>query len=106
MHNGEHSGLDQLLRNLFPGESNHGNNVIFQTTGSETAQTANSQEATTVSDQGRFLSNLLHQIMPVVTQHINAGGDGPAVADVANVVTQPSSSVSFAFTWRKILTCL
>lgn len=44
--------------------------------------------------------------MPVVTQHINAGGDGPAVADVANVVTQPSSSVSFAFTWRKILTCL
>ncbi|GJR53323.1 large proline-rich protein bag6-A isoform X1 [Tanacetum coccineum] len=75
------SGLDQLLRNLFPGEPNHGNDFIFHrpTTGTnaETAQTAvNSQEAATVSDQGTFLSNLLHQIMPVVSQHINGGADG------------------------------
>lgn len=75
------SGLDQLLRNLFPGEPNHGNDFIFQraTTGTdvETAHTAvNSQEAATVSDQGTFLSNLLHQIMPVVSQHINGGADG------------------------------
>ncbi|GJV27462.1 hypothetical protein Tco_1383910 [Tanacetum coccineum] len=46
------SGLDQLLRNLFPGEPNHGNDFIFQrTTGTnvETAHSAvNSQEAATV----------------------------------------------------------
>ncbi|GJZ94234.1 hypothetical protein Tco_0666437, partial [Tanacetum coccineum] len=49
------SGLDQLLRNLFPGEPNHGNDFIFHrpTTGTnaETAQTAvNSQEAATVEE--------------------------------------------------------
>nr|GEV12943.1 hypothetical protein [Tanacetum cinerariifolium] len=43
------SGLDQLLRNLFPA---------------------------TVSDQDTLLSNLLHQIMYVVSQHISGGADG------------------------------
>nr|GEW16100.1 hypothetical protein [Tanacetum cinerariifolium] len=74
-------GLDQLLRNLFPGELNHGNEFIFQrtTTGTnvETSHsTVNSQEAATVSDQGTFLSNLLHLIMHVVSQYINGGADG------------------------------
>nr|GEU63465.1 3-ketoacyl-CoA thiolase 2, peroxisomal [Tanacetum cinerariifolium] len=50
------SRLDQLLRNLFPA--------------------VNSQEAATVSDQDTLLSNLLHQIMSVVSQHISGGADG------------------------------
>nr|GEV93027.1 ferredoxin-dependent glutamate synthase, chloroplastic [Tanacetum cinerariifolium] len=50
------SELDQLLRNLFPA--------------------VNSQEAATVSDQGTLLSNLMYQIMSVVSQHINGGADG------------------------------
>nr|GEX89170.1 hypothetical protein [Tanacetum cinerariifolium] len=50
------SGLNQLLRKLFPA--------------------VNSQEAATVSDQETLLSNLLHQIMSVVSQHISGGADG------------------------------
>nr|GEY28065.1 zinc finger, CCHC-type [Tanacetum cinerariifolium] len=50
------SGLDQLLRYLF--------------------LAVNSQEAATVSDQETLMSNLLHQIMSVVSQHISGGADG------------------------------
>ncbi|KAI3737944.1 hypothetical protein L2E82_27961 [Cichorium intybus] len=78
-------GLDQLLRNLFPGEQSH----VFQGTSTD-SMSANVESQTTqtaVSDEGTFLSNLLHQIMPVVSQHIN-------VANVDNRATQqPSSSV-------------
>ncbi|KAI7747228.1 hypothetical protein M8C21_002020, partial [Ambrosia artemisiifolia] len=68
------SGLDQLLRNLFPDV--------------DTAPAPNfTQETPAVSDEGAFLSNLLHQIMPIVTQHLNGGADGE------NGATQPPSNV-------------
>ncbi|KAI3683974.1 hypothetical protein L1987_84491 [Smallanthus sonchifolius] len=93
LHNGQTfstevpSGLDQLLRNLFPGEQSHANDFIFHGTSVETAQTTiNSQETPAVSDEGTFLSNLLHQIMPIVTQHLSGGTDGE------NGATQPSSN--------------
>ncbi|KAJ0950118.1 putative Ubiquitin-like domain-containing protein [Helianthus annuus] len=80
------SGLDQLLRNLFPVPGVE--DFILQGTSVETAHTpVNSQETPAVSDEGTFLSNLLHQIMPVVTQHLNGGPDGE------NRTTQPSSNV-------------
>ncbi|XP_023761475.1 ubiquitin-like domain-containing protein CIP73 isoform X1 [Lactuca sativa] len=93
------SGLDQLLRNLFPGEHhNHGvgNSFIFQGQGQgegganvvESVQTAQEEAAsasTVATDEGTFLSNLLHQIMPIVSQHLNN-----AMEDTA---AQPSSTV-------------
>ncbi|XP_076945485.1 ubiquitin-like domain-containing protein CIP73 isoform X1 [Bidens hawaiensis] len=73
------SGLDQLLRNIFPVEQNHANNFIFQGTSVETVPApVNSQETPAVTEEGTFLSNLLHQIMPVVTQHLNDGENGAA----------------------------
>ncbi|XP_076900165.1 ubiquitin-like domain-containing protein CIP73 isoform X2 [Bidens hawaiensis] len=73
------SGLDQLLRNLFPVEQNHANNFIFQGTSVESAPApVNSQETPAVTEEGTFLSNLLHQIMPIVTQHLNDGENGAA----------------------------
>ncbi|MFS7990792.1 putative Ubiquitin-like domain-containing protein [Helianthus anomalus] len=98
------SGLGQLLRSLFTSGQNNDNGFIFQGTSVETAHTAvNSQETPAVSsqetpavgshgtpaasDEGTFLANLLHQIMPVVTQHINGG------ADVEDGAAQPPSSV-------------
>nr|XP_043610763.1 ubiquitin-like domain-containing protein CIP73 isoform X2 [Erigeron canadensis] len=92
-------GLHQLLRNFFPGESIEATDIIFEGVSSEpvgTAQTAvNSQETSTVTDQGTFLANLLHQIMPVVSQHINGVNDGSSVpsVDAENGATQPSSNV-------------
>ncbi|KAI3722354.1 hypothetical protein L2E82_33390 [Cichorium intybus] len=78
-------GLDQLLRNLFPDEQSH----VFQGTSTD-SMSGNVESQTTqtaVSDEGTFLSNLLHQIMPVVSQHIN-------VANMDNRATQqPSTSV-------------
>ncbi|CAH1442286.1 unnamed protein product [Lactuca virosa] len=86
------SGLDQLLRNLFPGEHHNqgqgqgqgGANVV------QSVQTAQEEASasTVVSDEGTFLSNLLHQIMPIVSQHIT--GTTNAVEDTA---AQPSSTV-------------
>ncbi|XP_076957665.1 ubiquitin-like domain-containing protein CIP73 [Bidens hawaiensis] len=73
------SELDQLLRNLFPVEQNHANNFIFQGTSVETAPTpVDSQETPAATEEGTFLSNLLHQIMPIVTQHLNDGENGAA----------------------------
>ncbi|XP_024982582.1 large proline-rich protein bag6-A isoform X2 [Cynara cardunculus var. scolymus] len=91
------NGLGQLLRNLFPTEQNHGNDFIFQGMGADSVSgnvETNPQEAPRVSDEGTFLANLLHQIMPIVSQHINGADDsseqGAAMEDRA---TQPSSSV-------------
>ncbi|KVH99813.1 Ubiquitin, partial [Cynara cardunculus var. scolymus] len=89
------NGLGQLLRNLFPTEQNHGNDFIFQGMGADSVSgnvETNPQEAPRVSDEGTFLANLLHQIMPIVSQHINGADDsseqGAAMEDRA---TQPSS---------------
>ncbi|KAJ9559379.1 hypothetical protein OSB04_013993 [Centaurea solstitialis] len=94
------NGLGQLLRNLFPNEQNHGNDFVFQgtTTDSVSGNVENTtQEAPRVSDEGTFLANLLHQIMPIVSQHIN-GADGSSEQDATDAMqdraTQPSSSVS------------
>ncbi|KAJ0736323.1 putative Ubiquitin-like domain-containing protein [Helianthus annuus] len=82
----------------------HGRTFSTEGTSVETSHTAvNSQETPAVSsqetpavgshetpaasDEGTFLANLLHQIMPVVTQHINGG------ADVEDGAAQPRSSV-------------
>ncbi|KAK9068360.1 hypothetical protein SSX86_012472 [Deinandra increscens subsp. villosa] len=90
------SGLDHLLRNLFPGGQNDDNGFIFQGTSVETAHTSvssqetpgvSSQETPAVTDEGTFLANLLHQIMPIVTQHVNGG------ADVGDGAAQPPSNV-------------
>ncbi|KAJ0691416.1 putative Ubiquitin-like domain-containing protein [Helianthus annuus] len=102
------SGLGQLLRSLFTSGQNNDNGFIFQGTSVETAHTAvdsqetpadssqetpavGSHETPAASDEGTFLANLLHQIMPVVTQHINGG------ADVEDGAAQPPSSVRRLF---------
>ncbi|KAI3696626.1 hypothetical protein L6452_29060 [Arctium lappa] len=91
------NGLGQLLRNLFPVEQNHGNDFIFQGTGADAVSgnvEANPQEAPRVSDEGTFLANLLHQIMPIVSQHINgADGSSEQGAAMEDRATQPSTSV-------------
>lgn len=91
------NGLGQLLRNLFPVEQNHGNDFIFQGTGADSVSgnvETNPQEAPRVSDEGTFLANLLHQIMPIVSQHINgADGSSEQGAAMEDRATQPSSSV-------------
>ncbi|XP_071719563.1 ubiquitin-like domain-containing protein CIP73 [Rutidosis leptorrhynchoides] len=97
-------GLDQILGNLFRGEPNHGGShfVVQGPLGSGSVEpvrtNVNAEETSVVSDEGRFLSNLLNQIMPVVSQHINGGPNGSSVqrADVENRAAQPSSRVSYA----------
>lgn len=74
------SGLDQLLRTIFPVEQQiHVENTGGQETDhfstverSETmANASDSQETeqTIISERGVFLSNLLHQIMPLISQN-------------------------------------
>ncbi|CAI9267782.1 unnamed protein product [Lactuca saligna] len=57
----------------------------------ESVQTAQEEAASTVAtDEGTFLSNLLHQIMPIVSQHLNGTSTTNAMEDTP---AQPSSTV-------------
>lgn len=87
------SGLDQLLRTIFPVEQIHvGSDVNFQGTGTSstgitgtTEAAANTEEIEPrVGDEGTFLSNLLHHIMPLISQN-SAMGSSDAAADRADV---------------------
>ena len=58
----------------------------------QAAQEEAAAASTVVTDEGTFLSNLLHQIMPIVSQHLN--GTTNAMEDTP---AQPSSTVSALF---------
>ncbi|KAL2536321.1 uncharacterized protein Fot_17712 [Forsythia ovata] len=70
------SGLGELLRTIFPGEHIFGDNV--NPTRARAAQdTDTSQDAAeTTSHEGIFLSNILHQIMPIIQENIAASTGG------------------------------
>ncbi|KAK9279406.1 hypothetical protein L1049_013085 [Liquidambar formosana] len=98
-----HRRLDQWLRTIFPGEQIHfGGDVDFQ--GPATSSTTqhvgateaavNTQEASlSVGDEGTFLSNLLRQIMPVISQH-TAMGSNMASSDRADVLESSNGQAS------------
>eukprot|EP00257_Ricinus_communis_P028041 XP_025015455.1 large proline-rich protein bag6 isoform X1 [Ricinus communis] len=61
----------QLLRNLLPGGEIHVEDAGLQGTATENAgaSTAHAESQSGVTDEGIFLSNLLREIMPVISQH-------------------------------------
>ncbi|ESR66961.1 hypothetical protein CICLE_v10007581mg [Citrus x clementina] len=79
------SGVLQLLRNLFPGGEIHVENGGLHGTASDSvpehaatfrdrvvSSTGSSAAEASATDEGIFLSNLLHQIMPFISQHSSA----------------------------------
>ena len=99
------SGLDQLLRTIFPVEQIHlGADVNFQGTGTSstgitgtTEAAANAEEIEPrVGDEGTFLSNLLHHIIPIISQDAATGSSdaAPDRADVGNSYTNGPDSTT------------
>ncbi|CAK9134515.1 unnamed protein product [Ilex paraguariensis] len=97
-----HSGFDQLLRTIFPGEQIHDGDISFQgmdtSSGSGhvgTAQgAANTQEAAPrVGDEGTFFSNMLHHIMPMISQNVTIGST-ISTAEGASVVEDRTTQAS------------
>lgn len=79
------SGVLQLLRNLFPGGEIHVEDGGLHGTASDSvleraatfrdrvvSSTGSSAAEASATDEGIFLSNLLHQIMPFISQHSSA----------------------------------
>ncbi|XP_047337807.1 ubiquitin-like domain-containing protein CIP73 isoform X2 [Impatiens glandulifera] len=72
--------LDQLFRTMFPVEQIHVENTGAQEMDQETEQTETmtnagdnqETEQTIISEEGIFLSNLLHQIMPIISQNMGS----------------------------------
>ncbi|KAL0323660.1 UNVERIFIED_CONTAM: Ubiquitin-like domain-containing protein CIP73 [Sesamum calycinum] len=89
----EQSGLEQLLRTIFPGEhapSDNANPTGSVPSHSETAQVVDtSQEAASiVSDEAMFLSNILRQVMPIISENTGAAQDMPSVEGANSVDTR------------------
>ncbi|KAI3467987.1 hypothetical protein Pfo_024650 [Paulownia fortunei] len=85
-----HSGLEQLLRTIFPGE--HALSDNSNPTGSgavpshtEAAQDVDSSQeaASTVGNEGILISNILRQVMPMISDNT-----GPSTEGVNSVETQ------------------
>ncbi|KAL7164160.1 hypothetical protein ACSBR2_040135 [Camellia fascicularis] len=99
-----HGGLDQLLRSIFPGEHIHVGDVNFHGMGTSSAAvhagTTQSAATTQVAapregDEGLFLSNLLRQIMPIISESTASGSSIPSsegVGDIEDRTTQASST--------------
>ncbi|XP_057959141.1 ubiquitin-like domain-containing protein CIP73 isoform X2 [Malania oleifera] len=97
-----HGSLDQLLRTLFPGEQIHVGNVNFQGAPPSsvaehvgtTEAGATVQEAAPAVADGLFLSNVLHQIMPFISQGAGMGSNiaSPDSAFVENSTVEDSST--------------
>ncbi|XP_039033461.1 ubiquitin-like domain-containing protein CIP73 isoform X2 [Hibiscus syriacus] len=93
------SSILQFLRGIFPGSEiqveeaslqGTATDTIMEQAGTSSGNVAAEQNAT---DEGVFLSNLLHQIMPYISQH--AGSQQSAVStEEANTSTQAGSSRS------------
>lgn len=70
------SSVDQLLRSLFSSESVHHENVNDRGVSTNSASgddvaaenNSNSQETEAAGDEGVFLSNILHHIMPIISE--------------------------------------
>ncbi|CAL5440125.1 unnamed protein product [Camellia sinensis] len=95
------SGLDQLLRSIFPGDQIYVGDVNFQGSGTSSAAgregtsqgAAPTQEsAPRVGDEGLFLSNLLHQIMPIISENTASGSGMASPGDAIDRATQTSST--------------
>lgn len=76
-------GLNQLLRTIFSGEHQHGENIFPQHVVAENTEVAldvnNPQEATLpASEDGVLLSNILHQIMPLISERIGTSSNLPS----------------------------
>lgn len=91
------SGLDQLLRSIFPGVDN----IYYQGTDASSAvgsvgpgqgTTTTTQEAAPgVGDEGIFLSNLLRQIMPIISQNTESRSSSDGGSENMDT-TRPASS--------------
>ncbi|KAG9451410.1 hypothetical protein H6P81_011375 [Aristolochia fimbriata] len=96
------SSFDQLLRTIFSGEQFHinGGEVNLQHSTSVAGATQEQQgleEPSRATDEGLFFSNLLQQVMPVISQSINenAGSAGPSDLSTEQVeVENPSNAGS------------
>ncbi|XP_028073804.1 ubiquitin-like domain-containing protein CIP73 [Camellia sinensis] len=82
-----HGGLDQLPRCIFRGEHIHVGDVNFHGMGTSSAAvyagTTQSAATTQVAapregDEGLFLSNLLRQIMPIISESTASGSSIPS----------------------------
>ncbi|XP_011081507.1 uncharacterized protein LOC105164545 isoform X1 [Sesamum indicum] len=86
------SGLEQLLRTIFPGEhspSDNANPTGSVPSHSEAAQVDTSQEAAPiVSDEAMFLSNILRQVMPIISENTGAAQDMPSAEGANSVDTR------------------
>ncbi|CAA3021311.1 ubiquitin domain-containing DSK2a-like isoform X1 [Olea europaea subsp. europaea] len=63
------SGLGELLRTIFPGEHIFGDSVGPPPAGATQDSSASQEAAETASREGIFLSNILHQIMPIIQEN-------------------------------------
>ncbi|KAL2525734.1 Ubiquitin-like superfamily protein [Abeliophyllum distichum] len=70
------SGLGELLRTIFPGEHIFGDNVNPTHAGAAQDTGTSREAAETASHEGIFLSNILHQIMPIIQENraVSTGG--------------------------------
>ncbi|KAL6985227.1 hypothetical protein U1Q18_018605 [Sarracenia purpurea var. burkii] len=94
-------GLDQLLRSIFPEEQIHLGDINFQGINTSSAAvhggtqqgTVSTQEnAPGVGDDGLFLSNLLRQIMPVISENTarESGSASEGGGEIMDRTTQAS----------------
>ncbi|KAL0394300.1 UNVERIFIED_CONTAM: Ubiquitin-like domain-containing protein CIP73 [Sesamum latifolium] len=95
------SGLEQLLRTIFPGEhapSDNANPTGTVPSHTEAAQVVDtSQEAASiVSDEAMFLSNILRQVMPIINENAGAAQDMPSTEGANSVDTRLLQTRVFA----------
>ncbi|CAI9775917.1 unnamed protein product [Fraxinus pennsylvanica] len=72
------SGLGELLRTIFPGEHIFGDSVSPPRAGATQDASTTPEAAETASREGIFLSNILHQIMPIIQENRAAAPTGGA----------------------------
>ncbi|XP_028115915.1 uncharacterized protein LOC114313704 [Camellia sinensis] len=98
-----HGGLDQLLRSIFPGEHIHVGDINFHGMGTSSAavhagatqSAATKMAAPREGDEGLFLSNLLRQIMLIISESTASGSSIPSsegAGDIEDRTTQASST--------------
>ncbi|XP_059658186.1 ubiquitin-like domain-containing protein CIP73 isoform X2 [Cornus florida] len=97
-----HSGLDQFLSTIFPGEHmDVGSNnfqgmdaVSARGVGGMTQDAANTQEAASrLNDEGTFLSNVLRQIMPIISQSSATGSNNAPEEGAGDIEAQENLDI-------------
>ncbi|XAR71011.1 hypothetical protein NMG60_11028083 [Bertholletia excelsa] len=97
------SGIDQLLRSIFPREQIRISDINLpgmvtstaaSTVGSSHSAASAQETAPRAGDEGLFLSNLLRQIMPIISENTASGSgvDSPEGGDNVNRTAQASST--------------